>query len=185
MATNRELIEQARALAEQLGAPVETQGLNNAKLTALVESLHQRLSAQEVHMPAVRAAQEAPEVQANTAKTSDIESFTNPDAGYAPPSEKAEPIYVDPVTLSPIEEHVNDPSNEDLLRGGKVSAVASVGKYQFTVAKGKSLVCRRGILPEFTQIKLSDLGGDEDARSENMHHLIDIGCVLYNPTGEK
>lgn len=43
MASNRELTEQARTLGAQLGVQVETQGLNNSALAALVVELTAKL----------------------------------------------------------------------------------------------------------------------------------------------
>lgn len=44
MATNRELIAEAKAIAKELGIEVRTDRLNNAKLTALVADLRRQLA---------------------------------------------------------------------------------------------------------------------------------------------
>ena len=159
MASNKELANQARTLSEQLGVQVETSGLNNAKLTDLVNDL-------------------LAQVENKTSQKDTPMAEQN--------SNSAAPAPIPPVSTMPkiMPEFIPSPpkpTDDDLMRADseQIHSFARNNKYRFTVAAGKSVVGGRGCRRPGDEITLADVRGNEEA----LEHLIAIGCVVDHRAG--
>jgi hypothetical protein len=141
MASNKELTEQALALASELGVTVQTDGLKNEGLVALVASLAEQKAAR----PAA------------------------PPPAAAPPAGEAPPVAAPPAegTRAPID-GAADPNAGGLLGGPPPAAPQAppTTAFEYAVAPGCSIACARGLLNEGDEIRASDVGGGDERLAE-------------------
>ena len=128
MASNKDLIKQATEIAAELDIRINTSGLNNAKLAALVSDL--------------KAKQR--------------------DAGLDTQADTA------PVAA----EHEVGETGAALLEEAATEPAAPA--FPFSVAPGKALTTKRGVLGEGEEIKAEDIAGDGPA---NLKALVKAGFV--------
>jgi hypothetical protein len=154
MASNKELAEQATALAVELGITVETEGLKNAALHELVAELQTRLG----RSPAA-AASEAP---------SDAGGPPEPPAGEGTPPPPAKP------KRAPV----------DGARGSDAGGPPEPPKppapklrHPYQVAPGKSLTTLRGVLGPGDEMRATDCADGV----EQLERLVAGGYLLKRP----
>jgi len=156
MASKAELREQAEALGRELGVSVDTAGLNFDGLTKLVEGL-------QAQRPGVAPA------PAQVEPPRPVEVVNTP-APVARPAVAAQPAPARPV----------NGADDGALGGppprGKRREPPKVPYY---VAKGRSIVCARGSIDEYQEIKARDLGlATPEACASQLAHLIERGIVV-------
>jgi hypothetical protein len=172
MASNRELKEEASALAAKLGIEISTEGSNNAGLTELVARLTAQVEARDNPAPrttvaggAVRAApavsedtapapEEAPELEAEDLEEAD----TDPGPEPAPPTP------------------VDGDANNGYQGGPPQRAGAKPARmYPYSVAPGKALCCTpRGILKPGAEVRACDFVDGQ----KQLDHLVERGLVV-------
>lgn len=162
MMSNRELAAKAEELGSELGIEVSTEGLNKAKLTALVEELESKAGGDSG--------------QAKTRMMRNLDAI----------GDAVDRIHESARSAADAVEQAGAPEKPDLLRspegpvdganatqgGPPPKAVGFRAKHPLTVGANKSVMCRRGRLNAGDEVKESDF----DAKT--LQHLISIDCVI-------
>jgi hypothetical protein len=144
MPSNRELIEQVKTLSSKLGVAVETHGLNNTALIALVADLESRTATES-------------------------ESIMEPKrTGEAIVEEHRVKVYPESIPIAPPEPKRSDPVTSNPLTGEKITSTPQKTDSEFSIAMGKSLVTKRGVLAEYSEVLPSDFS---DGMNDIEHHL--------------
>jgi hypothetical protein len=157
MPSNRELKEQAEALGKELGVEVQTSGLANADLGKLVESLEAQRGEKTAPSGLGTPSPEPP---------GPVEVVNKP--GPRPPSP--------PVRVARI-----DGADDGSLGGppkpkGKRREPPT---FPYYVAKGHSLVCAKGSIDQYEEIRVRDIGlASPEANAKHLAHLIERGIVV-------
>ncbi len=113
MATNKELTAEAEALSEELGVSVEIRGLNNSKLSELVERLR-GIKAQRMAPPA----ETAPAVEVEEMVEADEEDLEEDDEAFADPPTQPPAAAVSAKELPPLPPEHKRPTVEEWERAG-------------------------------------------------------------------
>lgn len=150
MATNRELRELASTLGQELGVEVNTEGLGNSSLAALVADL-----------------------QAQKAGRGDAPAPSGDEAvSSVPPTPQESPKPLEPPPDVLVD---GDPKPS----GGAPKANKRAPRVPFYVAPRKAITTIRGVLDEYQPIGPSDVvEGDRAAGLRQLEHLAARGLVI-------
>lgn len=203
MASNRELRDEAEALALQLKTEVDTKGLNNERLTELVESLRARVAAANEAPTEPPEAQ--PEIEIEIERTGAPPEEPEPEPSDSPPQMPApeegapdplrpmdhpavvgddEPIGGPPVRQAPLKPiPVTPPVPVEPVNGAAEEVQAQPendGRYRwpYSVAEGRTIRCARGTLGAFDRVKPTDFAGGQ----RELDELVKSGHVIKGNT---
>jgi hypothetical protein len=144
MASNKQLIAEAVSLGKELGVTVSTDRMNNADLTALVDSLR----AQKGGVPDMPAAPAAPAAATDSTSADVVQASDVPD-------------LLRPMPRRVIEENA-------------AKRVAwSKRNFKYEVAWGHSITSPRGILGEGCEVRASDYRAADIEHFLEMHAIVE------------
>ncbi len=170
MPSNKELIEEAKAIAAKLGLEVTTEGLNNAKLTELVADLKAKEAAASGASEATKPAAAAPTPRAGGAQRSTSSTKTAAAQPKPPLVDGAGPTKLGGPPPPP----------------PPPPAPAPRARFPYAIAPGKSITSRKGVLGPGEEVLPRYFNeADEAAGMKVIEDLVAKGYIVKAPDHER
>jgi hypothetical protein len=179
MASNKELVEQAEALAKDLGIEAKTQGLGNVALQQLVADLTAKAGEGSGGAPEVKPPEPplVPQVTAPQVRPP-FDGAGQNGSGGAPEVKPPEPPLVPQVTAPQVRPPFDGAGQNGSGGAPEVKPPEPPLVHTYQVARGKSLTSLKGILGQGAEVKPEYFNEDLAAGQATLEDLLSKGYVI-------